>query len=312
MFFFNKKIVLVCVLLKLVNTNASVTSNCQYGFNGDKCDECGLTYYSQNARIVGGVQAVAHSWPSIAHIVFRYTRSVDIGGGMQETFEFGASCAGTIIDRKTILTAAHCILDEVTYTDINNEEQTAPVEPNSYNPTQGSMFSVYVGLQDKSNLDNLKYPAMKMKVARVVKHENYDPDANTNDIAVLVLADEVLLNQYTQIACLPAKSASFPPANTASYAAGWGTTSSSSSSTSDQLRNVRLTVYDGSSCSQVNDVSSWNGQICAGEIAGGKDTCQGDSGGPLYVLGIVNGKYKYILAGITSYGAGCGVPGYPG
>ena len=129
---------------------------------------------------------------------------------------------------------------------------------------------------------------------------------------MLILNNEIQLNNYTQVACLPQKSTTFPTANTASYAAGWGTTSSGASSTPNILRNVKLTVYDGSSCSKVNSVFNWNGQICAGEVAGGKDTCQGDSGGPLYVLGTVNGKSKYILAGLTSYGTGCALPGYPG
>ncbi len=43
-------------------------------------------------------------------------------------------------------------------------------------------------------------------------------------------------------------------------------------------------------------------QICAGELAGNKDTCQGDSGGPLFIKDTIGGKTKYVLSGITSYG----------
>ena len=49
-------------------------------------------------------------------------------------------------------------------------------------------------------------------------------------------------------------------------------------------------------------------KICAGEVNGGNDTCQGDAGGPLYVVDTINGKTKYVLSGITSYGVECARP----
>lgn len=39
---------------------------------------------------------------------------------------------------------------------------------------------------------------------------------------------------------------------------------------------------------------------------------KGDSGGPLYVLDNINGKQKYVLSGITSYGEGCANEHFPG
>ena len=48
--------------------------------------------------------------------------------------------------------------------------------------------------------------------------------------------------------------------------------------------------------------------ICTLVEKGGKDTCHGDSGGPLAVQNGCN----YEIAGITSFGDGCGRPGSPG
>jgi len=66
------------------------------------------------------------------------------------------------------------------------------------------------------------------------------------------------------------------------------------------LRNVKLTVYDNSLCRyKAND---WKAQLCAGDWTGRRDTCSGDGGGPLYVSELINGKTKFVIAGITAYG----------
>lgn len=129
-----------------------------------------------------------------------------------------------------------------------------------------------------------------------------------NDIALLKLVSEVVLNEFIQIACLPR---SILPVNSMPTAVGWGLTSVSGS-ISDVLREVAITVYDGSFCKfTTSSIKNWGSQICAGDLSGKKDTCQGDSGGPLLSKmsnGIIT---RYFVVGITSYGIGCATPNIP-
>jgi len=64
----------------------------------------------------------------------------------------------------------------------------------------------------------------------------------------------------------------------------------------------RFPVYDG-----FTDEST----LCAGVQGGGIDSCQGDSGGPLYRVDDSQNRIT-SLAGITSWGFRCAIPGIPG
>jgi len=72
---------------------------------------------------------------------------------------------------------------------------------------------------------------------------------------------------------------------------------------------VKITIYPENSCDSVlpDIVKNWNSEICAGELAGGKDTCYGDSGSSLFVKQLVDGKEKFVSVGITSNGEDCHV-----
>ena len=83
-----------------------------------------------------------------------------------------------------------------------------------------------------------------------------------NDIALLFFSNEITFNNYIQPAVLPSqKSNTYPGTNITAYVAGWGTTTAGGF-TSDNLMNVKITIYDASFCDKVGQLS--NGQICAG------------------------------------------------
>jgi hypothetical protein len=116
-------------------------------------------------RIVGGQEAVPHSWPWLVSL-------------QSDGHHF---CGGTLIDEYHVLTAAHCLQDE----DILNG------------------LTIVAGLHTRSN--TYAQTIQRKQVARIFNHEYYNDVTNENDIAVIRLASPVKLNSYVNIACLPGR-----------------------------------------------------------------------------------------------------------
>jgi len=116
-----------------------------------------VTFVDQNAlKIVGGSVVNEGSWPSTAYV--RMTYRTDIYFGQNKiTRDFSSICGGTLIRRNAVLTAAHCIVRRFRYV-YDGQEYFANVVPNSYYPTYGSMFKVFLGsISSNIYLKFLKY-----------------------------------------------------------------------------------------------------------------------------------------------------------
>lgn len=220
-------------------------------------------------------------------------------------------CGGTLINHKTILTAAHCVYREFTQ-DFEGKTYTIPIEPNEYFKTWEEMFVVYLGAHDIEN----NSPEINSTVSKIIIHPNFgNYQVNQlNDICILILSNPIEYTRHIKPACLPySVDFNFPQPNTYSYAVGWGKLSEEGPA-SNTLQNVKLTIYEPNKCIHVypDKVKNWKSQICAGNFSGGQDTCLGDSGGGLYIIDNSLSVSRRMVIGITSFGTGCGRSMLPG
>lgn len=188
----------------------------------------------------------------------------------------GKSCGGTLIGRRWVITAAHCVTNEA------NNVQAAAAD-----------VDVYLGSTTRG-------AGTLHAVAGVARHPNWDNgNPPRGDIALL---------QLTQ----PAAQAPLPwlrPADAGEIAAGrrarvigWGVTETGQDS--DTLREADVPIVPDDRCA-TQFGTDINQVLCAG--GEGRDTCSGDSGGPL-LLDVAGLQ----LAGVTSFGAvNCATPGTP-
>lgn len=233
-------------------------------------------YDGSDLRIIGGFEALQQA---TMHQVSLRRKSVE----QSSTFGSGHFCGGSLINNRTVLTAAHCLVDK------NDRKQRA-----DFFRVVGGSLNRTVATVNTEILD----------VSRVVIHERYNPKNFDNDVGLLILSTAVPSNHPTlrPIDMVVNK----PNPGIVCQTSGWGTTRYGVSMATPTLRAVNITLQPMEIC---NGTTSYNGAIkigmlCAGDWQGGRDACQGDSGGPL----VCNGQ----LAGIVSHGNGCGEAAYPG
>ncbi|XP_059061616.1 serine protease snake-like [Achroia grisella] len=246
-------------------------------------------YYSDAPFVLGGRNTTPGEFPHMGAI-----------GWKSVTGTWLFNCGGTLISKKFVLTAGHCI-------------KASPLD---------SRIADLIPKIIKFGSKNLN-DAYERDIGRIIPHPEYKPPRQYFDIALIELQYELFFNKEVQPACLwPKVDDSFGKQATIT---GWGLYEKGNRNTSVELQAGDLSIIDSSNCNRLLRTSSnrhWDGimnhQLCAGKLEGGIDACQGDSGGPLQVRIPIPAPYDkreaqmHYVIGITSFGIGCALPNLPG
>ncbi|KAL7844323.1 hypothetical protein SRHO_G00228620 [Serrasalmus rhombeus] len=239
----------------------------------DEADcDCGTRPYI-SSRIVGGEESSEGEWP--------WQVSLHMKGQ-------GHVCGASVISNLWLVTAAHCVQD---------------TEKFMY--SQPDQWEAYLGLHTQGKASTL---TVQKSVKQIISHPEYDPKTYDNDIALMELDSPVNFNQNIWPICLPAATHEFP-AGQVVWITGWGATREGGSLAS-VLQKAEVRIINNTVCSQLMNDEVTPRMICAGVLAGGVDACQGDSGGPMSSVDPNSGRL--FLAGVVSWGDGCGRKNRPG
>jgi secreted trypsin-like serine protease len=213
--------------------------------------------------VVGGRDALAEDWPSIAFLLAAWDEDGD------PDLEGSAGCTGTVIKAEWILTAAHCGFGP----------DDRPVD---------AMLSI-TGAADYND------PVGEVIVGdRLVVHDQWSP--------VTLLGDAMLMHLEAPSSrpAMPLARAgtTYGLDPSVPNAAGWGLTDEAATIDTSVLQEAYLDIYDDADCRGYDPTYDANTQTCAYTL-GVAGVCHGDSGGPLTVLDVAGVPH---LWGITSYG----------
>ncbi|XKL61844.1 hypothetical protein PGB90_001677 [Kerria lacca] len=236
----------------------------------DRSELFKLNKTNQVPRLINGKESQRGAWPWQVSLQLLHPKF-----GLIKHW-----CGGVLIFPSWILTAAHCIHNEI------------------FSLKLAALWTAVLGEWNREIEENTE---MRIPIENIFVHEHFHN--YQHDIALLKLSRATGIGTV----CLP-RGSDLDLTNLC-MATGWGKTTPKGP-LSTTLRQIRVPIHNNSICKAKygSSISIQSSHLCGGKLDGKFGACIGDSGGPLQCI-LQDGRW--FLAGITSFGSGCAKPGYP-
>lgn len=234
-----------------------------------KSDEnCGVVDETEGL-VIGGEEVIPNEWPwSVA--IFHKVDGV----------KFQFICGGTLVTRRKVITAAHCIHEK--YSD---------------NVKRVQDFEIKLGVHDLSK--HSETGSITVKPSSIVIHPEWRANV-TNfdaDIAVINLPHDVDITKFIRPICIWERRRGAPKF-TDGIVVGWGVSGENHTTPENIARKLEIPVISNEQCflDQLEFTQMSSNRTFCGGARQGAGPCKGDSGSGLFF----SHEQKLYLGGIVS------------